>query len=120
MYENIGGKIKGLAIAAFVTGAIAAVICGIIIMTYGLEMFFIGFLTMVIGPFVAWISSLVLYGFGELIDKANEIEANTWKQIYLLTNEQSNEQEEGYTCPKCHFENKVIAPCDNCGYVPKV
>ena len=35
MYENIGGKIKGLAIATFIVEAIATVITGIVIMVFG-------------------------------------------------------------------------------------
>ena len=36
-----------------------------------------GLLVMVVGPIVAWVSSWFLYGFGELIDKASDIERNT-------------------------------------------
>jgi len=37
----------------------------------------IGVLLIVIGPFVAWVSTWLLYGFGEIIDKLTEIERNT-------------------------------------------
>jgi hypothetical protein len=36
-----------------------------------------GLLVMVVGPIIAWVSSWLLYGFGELIDKASDIERNT-------------------------------------------
>ena len=76
-YDNIGGKIKGLAKAAFVVEAIAAVISGIGLMASDDDMILIGLLTMALGPFVAWVGSWLLYGFGELIEKAAEIELNT-------------------------------------------
>lgn len=77
MYDNIGGKIKGLAKAAFIVGAIAAVIAGIALMASDEDMILIGLLVMVGGPIVAWVSSWLLYGFGEIIDKTCDIERNT-------------------------------------------
>ena len=75
MYDNIGGKIKGLAKATFIVEAIAAVITGIVLwidtgeLQYALILF--------CGPIVAWVSSWLLYGFGEIIDKLCDIEQNT-------------------------------------------
>ncbi len=77
MYDNIGGKIKGLAKAIFIVEAIAAVITGIALMASDEDMIPIGLLVMVVGPLVAWISSWLLYGFGELIDKTCDIARNT-------------------------------------------
>jgi len=77
MYDNIGGKIKGLAKASFIVVAIAEAITGIALMATDGDLILYGFLVMVVGPIVAWVSSWLLYGFGELIDKASEIERNT-------------------------------------------
>ena len=82
MYSNIGGKIKGLAIATFVFEAIASVITGIIFAVVGLfdgeiVLFVLGLPIIFIGPVVAWISTWVLYGFGELISKTTEVARNT-------------------------------------------
>jgi hypothetical protein len=77
MYDNIGGKIKGLAKAVFIVEAIAAVITGIALMASDEDMIPIGLLVMVVGPLVAWASSWLLYGFGELIDKTCDIARNT-------------------------------------------
>ena len=77
MYNNIGGKIKGLAKASFIVAAIAAVITGIALMATDEDLILYGLLVMVVGPIVAWVSSWLLYGFGELIDKASDIERNT-------------------------------------------
>lgn len=77
MYDNIGGKIKGLAKASFVVATIAEVITGFALMAVDEDLIIYGLLAMFVGPIVAWISSWCLYGFGELIDKACEIERNT-------------------------------------------
>lgn len=77
MYENIGGKIKGLAKATFIVEAIAAVITGIILMVDNDDMIPFGLVLLIVGPAIAWASSWLLYGFGELIDKVCEIAKNT-------------------------------------------
>ena len=77
MYDNIGGKIKGLAKIVFIVEAIAAAITGIALMASDEDRILIGLLVMVVGPLVAWVSSWLLYGFGELIDKTCDIERNT-------------------------------------------
>ena len=77
MYDNIGGKIKGLAKASFIVAAIAEVITGIALMAADEDLILYGLLVLVVGPIVAWVSSWLLYGFGELIDKASDIERNT-------------------------------------------
>ncbi len=73
MYENIGGKIKGLAKAIFVIGTIISAIVGIgqIIAASAVSVgigFFSGLLTVVIGFLGSWVSTWLLYGFGEIID----------------------------------------------------
>lgn len=77
MYDNIGGKIKVLAKVIFIIEAIAAAITGIALMATDEYLLPIGFLVMIAGPIVAWISSWLLYGFGELIEKTCQIERNT-------------------------------------------
>jgi hypothetical protein len=75
VYENIGKKIKVLAQVIFILESIAAVITGIVLWIDIEE----GWCAIVLfgGPVVAWISSWLLYGFGELIDKVCDIERNT-------------------------------------------
>ena len=77
MYGNIGGKIKGLAKAFFIVEAIVAVIAGIALMASDENLIFFGVLSLILGPVVAWVSSWLLYGFGELIDNTRDIERNT-------------------------------------------
>ncbi len=77
MYDNIGSKIKGLAKITFYVEAIAAVIGGISLMAEDEELAAMGFLLMIVGPLVAWVSTWLIYGFGELIDKTCDIAQNT-------------------------------------------
>ena len=77
MYNNIGKKIKGLAKTSFIVVAILEVITGIVLIATSSYLLVYGLLAMIAGPIIAWISSWLLYGFGELIDKASDIERNT-------------------------------------------
>ena len=72
-YENIGNKIKGLAQMAFVVEAIAAVITGIALMASDEDLILYGLLVLIAGPIIAWVSSWLLYGFGQLIENSDII-----------------------------------------------
>lgn len=82
MYKNIGTKIKGLAMGIFIFVAILEFLTGIgmIAASNGSgEQIAGGICVMLFGPVISWFSSWILYGFGELIDKAAAIERNTRK-----------------------------------------
>ena len=79
MYGNIGKKIKGLAIAMFIAEAVTLVIWGMVLIAIDEYLIAIGLLMVFFGPLVAWISTWLLYAFGELVDKATAIERNTRK-----------------------------------------
>ena len=68
LYGNIGGKIKGLAKWTFIVEAIGAIITGIVLMCSDSTLMLYGLLTIFFGPIVAFVSTWILYGFGELID----------------------------------------------------
>ena len=82
MYENIGGKIKGLAQTLCIIEAAVAMIYGLVLMGQDDDLAVLGFLVMVLGSLFAWISSWLLYGFGELIEKTSEIASNTRKESF--------------------------------------
>ena len=80
MYNNIGGKIRGIARALFVILMVVSVISGLFVMFSNPRnelMPLFGILVIVIGGFLALLLSWLTYGFGELIDKATAIERNT-------------------------------------------
>lgn len=96
LYTDIGKKIKRWAKWLFIIGAAAAVISGISVLfaaENGGEVV-TALLTLVLGPVVAWVSSWLLYAFGELVDKTAANERNTQNilKILLENNSKSNEE----------------------------
>ena len=80
MFDNVGGKIKSLAKTIFIIETIIFIIGGLVMLSDGGDTAMIyGVITIIVGPLTAWVSSWLLYGFGELIEKACEIAENTRK-----------------------------------------
>jgi len=82
MFNEIGKKLKGLALAMFIIGAVASIIIGTVLLIIGIDLeeillWLTGIFTMIFGVIASWISSWFLYGFGELVDKTCDIERNT-------------------------------------------
>ena len=68
MFTNIGGKIKTTAAVCCWIVIIASVISGIAMMFNDVPG--AGLLTIIVGPLVGWLSSFMLYGFGELVENS--------------------------------------------------
>ncbi|MCL2487869.1 MAG: hypothetical protein FWE80_04220 [Oscillospiraceae bacterium] len=80
MFKNVGGKIKGLAVFIAVAGIIGSIAAGISIISNGSrynDTTLLGIGVMFGGSLFSWLSSLFMYGFGELIEKTTEISINT-------------------------------------------
>ena len=75
LYFDIGKKIKNWAIWMAIIEAIGSVITGIVLLFD--DLWWVGLLCILLGPIVAWVNTWILYGFGELIDKACDIAENT-------------------------------------------
>ena len=88
MFDNIGGKIKGLAKVICWIGIIISVIVGIILLAnstidYGKGIFggkqtdplmvAAGLGVMIVGSLFSWLGSFVLYGFGQLVENSSSI-----------------------------------------------
>lgn len=93
MFNNIGCKIKGLAKFICWVGIIISVLSGIAVIlggasgrSYGSDYYgerfashsaggaiIVGILIIVIGSILSWVSSFVLYGFGELVDNSRKV-----------------------------------------------
>lgn len=86
LYENIGSKIKNWVKWIFVIEAIGAVITGLVLLFTDEDLISYGLLTLVFGPFIAYIGSWILYAFGELVEKTSDNE-NTTRQILKKINE---------------------------------
>lgn len=76
MFNNIGSKIKIYAEVVSWIGIIICVIFGIILIISGVrnesaDSIFSGLLITLIGSLFCWISSFVLYGFGQLVENSD-------------------------------------------------
>ncbi len=80
MYNNIGSKIKGFASTLTVIGMILSCISGLVcfigMVSRDSDMAILGLIAgafvSVIGCLIVWLANMLLYGFGELVDKTSE------------------------------------------------
>lgn len=73
MFNNIGAKIKGIAQFITVVGIIICIIAGFVIMTIDEDLIIVGLLVMVLGSLIFWLSSFILYAFGQLVDNTDKL-----------------------------------------------
>lgn len=85
MYNNIGGKIKGLANIIGYGGVFIFALVGIaLFMGFNADPIFEDFafivpIIAIIGCLLSWLSGFFVYGFGELIDQTKEINQKLFK-----------------------------------------
>ena len=112
MYENVGGKIKGLAKTVAIIGIALSAIAGLIISFMDFpETLIPGILVLGLGAFFSWLSTLAMYGFGQLIE-------NTDKLVAAHNNQTKNNNvvDNNWTCPTCNTSNAPGASfCKPCG-----
>ena len=87
MFDNIGEKIKTLAVVTCGMGIIASIIGAIALWMQDSRYnptAFSGVLVLVLGSLASWIGSFFTYGFGELIENTNTIHLDNLKIQELL------------------------------------
>lgn len=107
MFDNIGGKIQMAAIICFIAEVIGSVACAFAfgrVPTYSYyysskEYTYtaVFWMFLIFGPIVGCLNSLVLYGFGELIEKTSqtkELLERMKKDIATSVNPHQKEQDE--------------------------
>ena len=87
MFDNIGKKIKMLARIGTWIGIVSSVICFIVFVSIDDDLFLIGLCVALLGPLLSWISSFVLYGFGQLVENSDIIAENMPKRESPYPNE---------------------------------
>ena len=140
LYDNCGQKMKGVAVGFFVLETIGAIIGAFALMDA--ELYLAGVLALFIGPFVAWITSLFIYCFGELVEKTTSNEKNT-KELLKRTKPEAvpvrekvtdspfsvktaensckkDEKNAPYWCGKCGHDGPYTGNCPACGSSMKV
>ena len=75
MFDNIGNKIKTLALVTSIITIVACVFVSILMAVR--EQYWYAAVFVTLGPLFAWISSFLLYGFGQLIENSDKIANNT-------------------------------------------
>ena len=129
MFDNIGEKIKVVAVVFTVLGFIATGLATIFLWSNGL--FFAGLLILIVCGLASWLGSFLLYGFGELITKTTEIaeriQAKEMGSIFKsYGHSQTNagnsalpssaQNMELWTCRKCGAKNPSSKLyCKDCG-----
>lgn len=86
MYNNIGGKIKGLSIVIAIIEVALAAIVGCILMITDDDMAMVGIIIITVGGIASWISSWMLYGLGELIEDTHSIAVSNLNIRKILEN----------------------------------
>ena len=75
MFENVGGKIKGLAVIVCWLGIIGSVITALVLWaanSYRTPTIGLGIGVLVIGSLVSWISSFAAYALGEITENSEQ------------------------------------------------
>ena len=73
MFDNIGKKIKKIAQIECWAGIASYILLGLILLFENEIKIYVGILIMGVGSFLSWIGSLMIYGFGQLIENSNEL-----------------------------------------------
>lgn len=89
MFQNIGEKIKTLAIACTIFGCLFSVVGAII--CWCMEIVWAGFVVLIAGCLFSWIGSFALYGLGELIIQTTKVAKGIQNMQVLSVYQNSNE-----------------------------
>lgn len=84
MFNDIGGKIKTLAVVVCWLGIIASLILGIVLIGMDDDLTLIGIIVMLFGALGSWLGSFVAYGYGELIDNTDAAQYDTKEIVEKL------------------------------------
>ena len=94
MFQNIGKKIKTVAIVIMIVGIVLSVLGGLVAFfeEYSVGNIFSAFLTFLtvagLGILFSWLSVFILYGFGELVDQSMTMTQRQEEILRLLKEQQ--------------------------------
>jgi len=90
MFNNIGGKIKVVAMTLCIIGIVFSVIAGFALIIADESTMLSGILLILVGPIASWIGSFMTYGFGQLVENSDILV----RQGYKREAQEQNNQEE--------------------------
>lgn len=117
MFDNVGGKIKGVISTFFAIMTVLSIICGILVMITVSDLsVFLGLLaggaTAGLGILFTWLMSLVGYAFGQLVENSDIIRAK-------LENTNSNYTDVAPIAPTTTFESTESGTTKSSSSTPK-
>jgi hypothetical protein len=120
LYDDIGGKIKRMAKWIFIVETIGAIVTGLAMAIDSGEGGYI--LISVFGPMIAWVSSWLLYAFGELVEDVHTIrgkycaatEEKTYQNVKPIQRTTLTPGTHIWRCPHCG-NGRTKNPCEYCG-----
>lgn len=74
MFDDVGSKIKTASKVIFFFQIVCFIIIGSIMISIDDDLTFAGICVMLAGIFIGWFSSILVYGFGELVDRTKRID----------------------------------------------
>ena len=98
-FNNIGKKIKAMAKISFYLLSVLFLFYGILLIIKT-DNDILGLLWLILGPIISWISSFVLYGFGQLVDNSDKLIA--------LKEVPNNDIQNNKKAKTTHLENTTI------------
>lgn len=107
MFNNIGEKIKGIASLSCYIGIGCSVLMGLLLLMTPFRV--VGILVALFGSFSAWVGSLAVYGFGQLIENSDIQRRYFEKQLALLQNIPAGQKKEE---PSNQQKKRDAAPID--------
>lgn len=127
MWDNIGGKLQGLAKVVCWIGIIFSVIMAIVLWTQNSSYrptILSGFLYLVLGGLGSWIGSWALYGLGivvEYVERTGSFASSTGSAMGAVPTEDGGMRLTGtsyWVCPKCKNRNPFSKiECKECGTI---
>jgi predicted flavoprotein YhiN len=99
-FNNIGKKIKTIAKISFYLLSVSFLFYGILLIIKT-DNDILGLLWLILGPIISWISSFVLYGFGQLVDNSDKLIA--------LKEVPNNDIQNNKKAKTTHLENTTIS-----------
>lgn len=103
MFNDVGKTIKGLASVLTWLGIIASFIAFLILLSTDEDLIGVAVIVFIVGSLVSWLSSLTLYGFGELVDNSAKMVKLLQKNDSTSLSDKSNSLSDKYKIKPASF-----------------
>lgn len=127
MFDEVGEKIKTISQVLCWLGIVGYVVASIFMFVNAADSYSdktlyntLGWIFLIVGPIASWLSSLLLYGFGELISKISNLEkffcSNVESFVVDSKQDMSTKESKAFICTSC---GEVVyqgeSSCKKCG-----